>query len=114
MFLGIDCGTQGTKALIVTEQGEAVGRGYAPHQLIEKPNGAREQDPAWWVQAMIASIRAAGAQSLGSLAAIRALAVSGQQHGLVVLDEAMEVIRPAKLWNDTETASQNAEMIRRL
>lgn len=86
MFLGIDCGTQGTKALIVAEQGEALGRGYAAHHLIEKPNGAREQDPSWWVQAMISAIRAAGAQAPGSLARIRALAVSGQQHGLVVLE----------------------------
>lgn len=114
MFLGIDCGTQGTKALIVAEQGEALGRGYAAHHLIEKPNGAREQDPSWWVQAMISAIRAAGAQAPGSLARIRALAVSGQQHGLVVLDGDMQVIRPAKLWNDTETATQNTEMLARL
>jgi xylulokinase len=47
-------------------------------------------------------------------AAVLALGVSGQQHGLVLLDESLEVIRPAKLWNDTETAPQNAELIARL
>ena len=44
---------------------------------------------------------------------VAAVGVSGQQHGLVVLDEAMEVIRPAKLWNDTETAPQNDELLSR-
>jgi xylulokinase len=114
MFLGIDCGTQGTKALLVTDDGEAIARGYAPHRLIEKPNGAREQNPDWWVQAMISAVRAVGAQASESAANVRALAVSGQQHGLVVLDEAMQVIRPAKLWNDTETAPQNADLLARL
>jgi xylulokinase len=47
-------------------------------------------------------------------ASVRAIGVSGQQHGLVVLDEQMQVIRPAKLWNDTETAPQDAEIIERL
>ena len=114
MYLGIDCGTQGTKALLVTDAGQAAGRGYARHELIEKTNGAREQEPRWWVQALIAAVRGAAAGTPGALRDVRALGVSGQQHGLVVLDERMEVIRPAKLWNDTETAPQNAELIARL
>jgi xylulokinase len=114
MYLGIDCGTQGTKALLVTDAGEAVGRGYARHQLIEKANGAREQEPVWWVDALIEAVRSAGGESGSGLNGVRAIGVSGQQHGLVVLDEAMQVIRPAKLWNDTETAPQNAELVRML
>jgi xylulokinase len=112
LFLGIDCGTQGTKALLVDEHGVALGRGYARHALVERPSGAREQDPAWWVEAMRTSVKAALAAVPG--AQVKALGVSGQQHGLVILDEAMQVIRPAKLWNDTETAPQNEELIRRL
>ncbi len=111
MYLGIDCGTQGTKALLVDEQGVVLGRGYAPHQLVEKPNGAREQDPRWWIEALIAAVEGATSEISGDVTDVQALAVSGQQHGLVVLDEAMEVIRPAKLWNDTETAPQNAKLI---
>jgi xylulokinase len=114
MYLGIDCGTQGTKALVMGEDGKAIGRGYAPHALIERASGAREQEPQWWVEALISSVR----QALGAVPAgagpVLGLAVSGQQHGLVVLDEALQVIRPAKLWNDTETASQNSELISRL
>ena len=114
MYLGIDCGTQGTKALLVTDEGEAVGRGYARHQLIEKASGAREQEPAWWVEALITAVRGAGGGETPGLKEVRAIGVSGQQHGLVVLDEAMRVIRPAKLWNDTETAPQNADLVKML
>lgn len=112
MFLGIDCGTQGTKALIIDHDGNALGGGYAPHQLTERSTGAREQDPAWWVEALRISVKQALAATPG--ANIQALGVSGQQHGLVVLDENMQVIRPAKLWNDTETAPENAALIERL
>ncbi|CAH2603311.1 Xylulose kinase [Rhodovastum atsumiense] len=111
MYLGIDCGTQSTKALIVAEDGTIRGKGHAAHELIERPNGAREQDPAWWVAAMIDAVRQALAQSGLPGREIRAIGVSGQQHGLVVLDEAGQPIRPAKLWNDTETSPQNQELV---
>ena len=115
MYLGIDCGTQGTKALLVSNSGRALARGYARHALVETHTGSREQQPAWWVEALVASVQQAVAEvGSGSLPDVHALGVSGQQHGLVVMDEHMEVIRPAKLWNDTETAPQNAELIARL
>ena len=112
MYLGIDCGTQGTKALLVDENGSPLGRGYAAHALVERANGAREQDPQWWVNALRDSVK----QALGGVptADVLAIGVSGQQHGLVVLDAAFQVIRPAKLWNDTETAPENAALIARL
>ena len=110
MYLGIDCGTQGTKALVVDADGGVHGRGYAGHALTERGTGAREQEPAWWVAALKTAVtQAVGAA--GPSVRIAALGVSGQQHGLVVLDEAMQVIRPAKLWNDTETAPENAELV---
>lgn len=112
MFLGIDCGTQGTKALLVDESGRMLGRGYAGHSLIERQNGAREQEPRWWVDALREAVRQAVSQA--PKGEVVALGVSGQQHGLVVLDKDMEVIRPAKLWNDTETAPQNEELVQRL
>ena len=112
MYLGIDCGTQGTKALLTDDDGKVLGRGYAKHAIIERSNGAREQEPQWWVDALRTSVREAVAQA--GQADVKALSVSGQQHGLVVLDEHMQVIRPAKLWNDTETAPQNAELVQRL
>ena len=113
MYLGIDCGTQGTKALLVDEKGLPLGRGYAPHALLERSSGAREQEPVWWIDALILSVKQALGQAGLSACRVRAMGVSGQQHGLVVLDEAFKVIRPAKLWNDTETAPQNAELLER-
>ncbi len=113
MYLGIDCGTQGTKALLVDERGAALGRGYARHALIERASGAREQEPQWWVDALRAAVRQALSDAPANEPVV-ALGVSGQQHGLVLLDEHLAVIRPAKLWNDTETATQNAELVRRL
>jgi xylulokinase len=112
MYLGIDCGTQGTKALLVDENGTPLGRGYAAHALVERANGAREQDPQWWVDALRDSVK----QALSGTPAadVLAIGVSGQQHGLVVLDAEFQVIRPAKLWNDTETAPENAALIARL
>jgi xylulokinase len=109
MYLGIDCGTQGTKALLIDQDGTSLGRGYAPHKLIERESGAREQEPAWWVEALRISVRQALEQAGGGI--VEAIGVSGQQHGLVVLDEAHNVIRPAKLWNDTETAPQNQQLV---
>jgi xylulokinase len=114
-YLGIDCGTQGTKALLMNTAGEALGRGYAKHALIERSSGAREQEPKWWVDALRTAVQQAmAAASANAAAPVLALGVSGQQHGLVVLDEQMQVIRPAKLWNDTETAPQNARLVQRL
>ena len=112
VYLGIDCGTQGTKALLVGADGRAIGRGYQKHALIERASGAREQEPRWWVEALQAAVRQAIAAAPAS--DVAAIGVSGQQHGLVVLDEHHEVIRPAKLWNDTETAPQNRDLLRRL
>jgi xylulokinase len=112
MFLGIDCGTQGTKALLMDASGRALGRGYAAHRLMERASGAREQEPVWWVDALRSSVKQAMEQA-GDVEVL-AVGVSGQQHGLVLLDERMSVIRPAKLWNDTETAPENAELIARL
>lgn len=109
MYLGMDCGTQGTKALVVDADGRAISRGYAKHALIERASGAREQDPAWWVEALRAAVRQA-VEPAG--AGVLAMGVSGQQHGLVVLDESRKVIRPAKLWNDTETAGANRDLLR--
>ena len=108
MYLGIDCGTQGTKALLVDANGFPCGNGYARHQIIERESGAREQNPEWWISAL----RLAVSEAIAPVAdRVIAIGVSGQQHGLVVLDENHQVIRPAKLWNDTETSAQNEELI---
>ena len=105
-FLGVDCGTQSTKALLVDADAEDVlGAGRAGHDLVERADGTREQSPGWWLDALIAAVREAVAAA-GSSVEVAGIGVSGQQHGLVCLDEADRPVRPAKLWNDTTTAPE--------
>lgn len=115
-YLGVDVGTQGVKALVLDlEEGRIRGRGAAPLELlpVRRP-GAAEQDPAAWLAAMEAAVRQALAASEVDPRALAGIGVSGQQHGLVALDEDLEVLRPAKLWCDTETAREAAELSRAL
>ncbi|PNG31885.1 xylulokinase [Pseudomonas protegens] len=112
LYLGLDCGTQGTKALILdSHSGAVLGLGAAPHSLISGANGRREQDPGQWLQACISAthqaLQAAGVDGRDILG----LAVSGQQHGLVLLDDQGQVLRPAKLWCDTETVAENQRLL---
>jgi xylulokinase len=107
LFVGIDSGTQGTKVVVFgRDQGEIISSASAPHQIIETPQGGREQYPKWWTAACEQAITAALATPQVDRTKIKAISVSGQQHGLVALDAQGRVIRPAKLWCDTETAPQ--------
>ncbi|WP_263263389.1 xylulokinase [Pseudomonas sp. RIT-PI-S] len=112
MFLGIDCGTQGTKALVLdSERGKVLGRGAAEHSMISGADGRREQEPAQWVDALVHACHAALADAGIDGQAIRGVGVSGQQHGLVLLDAQGQVLRPAKLWCDTETTAENERLL---
>jgi len=108
-FLGVDCGTQSTKVLLVDAASEEVlGVGRAAHKLVERADGTREQDPDWWVAALQTAARAALADAGVEVAGV---GVSGQQHGLVCLDAADRPVRPAKLWNDTTTVHECEQLL---
>jgi len=112
VFLGVDCGTQSTKVVLRDPAtGAVVAVGRAPHQLVERDDGTREQDPAWWIDALGAAVRDA---VRGERFDIGGIGVSGQQHGLVCLDRSDRPVRAAKLWNDTTTARECAELTREL
>jgi len=92
-----------------------LGKATKEHMFIEGlPPGHKEQDPSVWVNALIDTIRSAIKSSGVNPRDIRAIGVSGQQHGLVPLDEYGRVIRPAKLWNDTSTFRESKYLIRKL
>lgn len=115
LFLGIDCGTQGTKALILdSRSGKVLGQGAAAHSLISSANGRREQDPAQWLEALTIATRQALLAANISGQEILGIGVSGQQHGLVLLNEQGQVLRPAKLWCDTETTAENGRLLAHL
>lgn len=117
LFLGLDVGTQGTKALVYDAgSGEVLGRGSVSYELVSTRPGQAEQAPSLWVEACKESINdalsAAGSDWEETAGRVKAMGVSGQQHGLVALDAGREVIRPAKLWCDTESAAEAEELSR--
>src|SRR3954467_9651631 len=104
LVAGVDSSTQSCKVVVRdAESGRLVREGRAPH-----PDGT-EVDPAAWRVALQAAI--AGAGGLGDVAAV---AVGGQQHGMVCLDEDGTVVRPALLWNDTRSAGAAADLVAEL
>ncbi|GAA3125488.1 xylulokinase [Kribbella aluminosa] len=102
LVAGVDCSTQATKVLVCdAETGAVVREGRAPHP------DATQVDPAeWW--------KAWETASDGLLDGVRAIAVGGQQHGMVLLDDAGQVVHPAVLWNDTSSADATTELIAEL
>ena len=101
LVAGVDTSTQSCKVLIVdAATGATVREGRAPH-----PDGTAVDPAAWW-SAFIAAVDEAG-----GLADVEAIAVGGQQHGLVALDAEGRVVRDALLWNDTRSASAAADLV---
>ncbi len=116
LIIGIDSGTQSTKALVMNAAtGRVEGAGGKAYGFLGGlPPGAKEQDPATWADAAVAAVRQALRQADARPAEVRALGVSGQQHGFVPLDKKGRVIRAAKLWCDTTTEAECAQITKRL
>jgi xylulokinase len=113
-FMGIDVSTTSSKALIIDAEGKVITSKSSPHTLSTPFPLWSEQDPQEWWEATITSIRAALSDSGLSADAIQAVGLTGQMHGLVLLDESGKVLRPAILWNDQRTQAQCDEIHRRL
>src|SRR5580765_5037616 len=116
LLLGIDSGTQSTKALVVdANTGKVLASAAQAYGLLpDLPPGAKEQHPHTWRDATASAIRLALRQAKAIAAEVKAIGVSGQQHGFVPLDREGEVIRPAKLWCDTSTAVECEEIMEQL
>ena len=100
LVAGIDSSTQATKVVVRDAgTGALVGEGRAPH-----PSGTEVDPAAWWRALQTAT-------ESGLLDDVDAIAVGAQQHGMVCLDEAGQVVRPALLWNDTRSAQAGADLI---
>ena len=109
LALGFDVGTQGTKGLVVDlEARRVVARASRAYDLIEGlPAGHAEQHPSTWVDAVAGVAAELTSSAEVDPERVSSIGVSGQQHGLVVLDRQGEVVRPAKLWCDTSTAAES-------
>jgi xylulokinase len=103
-LVGVDVGTTGVKALRLSPEGEVLARAEQDYPLSIPQPGWAEQDPEdWWraAEAALAEVGAAEADGIG---------LTGQMHGLVVLDENEKVLRPAILWNDQRSAAECADI----
>jgi xylulokinase len=109
-FMGIDVSTTGSKALIIDSAGRVIGVQSSSHTLSTPRPLWSEQDPEDWWQATIKSIRAVLAQTGIQPGDIAAVGLTGQMHGLVLLDVNGKVLRPAILWNDQRTQAQCDEI----
>ena len=114
--LGIDSGTQSTKTVALdVATGAILASAQQTYGFVEaKGDGAMEQDPAVWIAAVESTISQV-LEKLGSRRSeVAGIGVSGQQHGLVLLDAVDQVVRPAKLWCDTSTTAQCTELTKAL
>lgn len=114
VFLGIDVSTTASKALLIDENGNVLAVASHAHTLKTSKPLWSEQDPQEWWQAVSASIRAALKKADIGGEAVSAIGLTGQMHGLVLLDKAGGVLRPAILWNDQRTGAQCEEIHRRV
>lgn len=113
-FLGLDISTTGAKALLIDAQGNVVSSATTPLALSTPKPRWSEQDPYEWWDGITRSIRAALKKAGVDGDMVRAVGLTGQMHGLVLLDESGAVLRPAILWNDQRTGAQCDEIRQRM
>ena len=105
-LIGIDVGTTGAKTILVDESGQLHASALEGYPLYTPQPKWAEQAPADWWQATVKSIQRVLAESQVSPKEIKGLGLSGQMHGLVLIDSGHRVLRPAILWCDVRTTEQ--------
>lgn len=108
MYLGIDLGTSGVKAILLSEEGEVIASHGEPLQVNRPHPLWSEQDPASWWRATDAAVLALGQKHL--LSNVRAVGLTGQMHGATLLDKQQNILRSAILWNDGRSAQECREL----
>ena len=107
MYIGLDLGTSGLKAVLIDDGQRVLAEAVAPLEVSRPHPGWSEQSPADWIAAAEIVLDRLAPQGLG---AVRGIGLSGQMHGATVLDVADEVLRPCILWNDTRAHEEAAEL----
>jgi xylulokinase len=105
-YLGVDVGTTGSKALLVDEKGRVIASHTTEYPLYTPRVGWTEQNPEDWWSATVKSVRAVLEKSKVKPEEVEGVGLTGQMHGLVMLDKELKVIRPAILWNDQRTGEE--------
>jgi xylulokinase len=114
-LLGIDVGTGGTRAVLVDSQGRVIGAATAEHAPMSSPQiGWAEQSPEDWWRAACQAIQECLAKTSVSATEVSAIGLSGQMHGLVLLDAQDHVVRPAIIWCDQRTEQECLNITQRV
>lgn len=114
-FLGIDVGTGGTRAVLVDSRGRVIGAATAEHAPMSSPQiGWAEQSPEDWWRAACQAIRECLAETSVSAREVSAIGLTGQMHGLVLLDAQNRVVRPAIIWCDQRTEQECRDITQRV
>ena len=110
-LIGIDVGTSATKTVLFDEEGTVIASASKEYGMIQPQNGWAEQNPGDWKNAVFETLSEVRERSGVPAGAIKGIGLSGQMHGLVMLDEDNEVIRPSIIWCDQRTGGQVEEML---
>ena len=113
-FIGVDIGTSGTKTVLFSSIGLTLASETVEYPLYQPQNGWAEQDPSDWWNATVQTIAAVISKSGVSVSDIKGIGISGQMHGLVMLDSEGKVIRPSIIWCDQRTSKECDEITQRV
>lgn len=110
--IGVDCGTSGTKTVLFDEKGKVIASHTIEYPMYQPKNGYAEQDPADWANAMLDTVKAVMAKSGVSAKDVVGVGISGQMHGLVMIDGDGNVLRKSIIWCDQRTEAEVEQMNR--
>ncbi|MGQ3211294.1 MAG: xylulokinase [Shinella sp.] len=111
MYLGIDLGTSGVKAMLIDADQTVIGSASSKEVATTRPHpGWSEQDPAEWIRATEEAIAGLRAAHPAALAAVRGIGLSGHMHGATLIDADDKVLRPCIMWNDTRSHREAASL----
>ncbi|MFR2319151.1 MAG: xylulokinase [Enterocloster sp.] len=111
-LLGIDVGTSATKTVLFDENGRVTASASQEYPLYQPENGWAEQRPEDWADAVLNTIKEVISKSGAGKDDVKGIGISGQMHGLVMLDEMGEVIRPSIIWCDQRTGAEVEDMLK--
>lgn len=108
MYIGIDLGTSGVKAILLSEQQQVIATHTQPLSISRPHPLWSEQNPQEWWQATDSAMQSLAARH--NLSQVKAMGLTGQMHGATLLDKHHQVLRPAILWNDGRSGAQCSEL----
>ncbi|ACS57953.1 xylulokinase [Rhizobium leguminosarum] len=110
MYLGLDLGTSGVKAMLIDGDQKIIGSANGSLDVSRPHSGWSEQEPAHWVRATEEAVAGLKAKHPKELAAVKGIGLSGQMHGATLIDATDKVLRPCILWNDTRSYVEAAAL----